>query len=77
MTTSEPIAPPPLWLLDVVAAFTVTVAICDGLVPSVPTQVSVNVVVAVSAAEVAIPLAATAPDHAPEGELDAVHELVF
>ena len=54
-----------------------TVTVRDGLVPSVPTQVNVNVVVAVSAAEVAVPLAATAPDHAPEGELDAVHELVF
>ena len=72
---SGPIAPPPLWL-DVVA-FTVTVTVCDGLVPSEPTQVSVKVVVAVSAAEVAVPLVATVPDHAPAGELDAVQELVF
>jgi hypothetical protein len=76
MTTSEPIAPPPLWP-EVVAAFTVTVAVCEGLEPSEPTHVNVNVVVAVSAAEVAVPLAATLPDHAPAGELDAVHELVF
>jgi hypothetical protein len=55
----------------------VTVAVCDGLVPSVPTQVRVKVVVAVSAAEVAVPLVATVPDQAPAGELDAVHELVF
>lgn len=54
-----------------------TVTVCDGLVPSVPTQVSVKVVVAVSAAEVAVPLVATVPDQAPAGELDAVHELVF
>ncbi len=73
--TSEPIAPPPPWLE--VLGFTVTVTVCDGLVPSVPTQVSVKVVVAVSAAEVAVPLAATVPDHAPAGELDAVQELVF
>jgi hypothetical protein len=73
---SVPIAPPPLWLE--VVAFTVTVAVCDGLVPSVPTQVNVKVVVAVNAADVAVPpLAATDPDQAPAGELDAVHELVF
>jgi hypothetical protein len=55
----------------------VTVAVCDGLVPSVPTQVRVKVVVAVNAAEVAVPLVATVPDQAPAGELDAVHALVF
>jgi hypothetical protein len=61
----------------VVSAVTVTVAVCDGLVPSVPTQVSVKVVVAVSAAEVAVPAVATVPDQAPAGELAAVHELVL
>jgi hypothetical protein len=56
---------------------TVAVTVCDGLVPSVPTQVRVKAVVAVNTAEVAVPLVATVPDHAPAGELDAVQELAF
>jgi hypothetical protein len=65
-----------LWPL-VVLEVTLTTADWVGLVPSSPTQVMVKVVVAEMAAEVAVPLAPTVPDHAPDGELEAVHELVF
>jgi hypothetical protein len=67
-----PPPPPPLEL-----ELTVTVTDWVGLVPSVPTQVKVKVVVAVRAPLVAVPLVATVPDHAPVGELEAVHELVL
>ena len=75
MIKSAPIVPPPP--LPPEPEVTVTVADWVGLVPSVPTQVNVKVVVVVRAALVAVPLVLTVPDHAPAGELEAVHELVF
>ncbi|MCC7198694.1 MAG: hypothetical protein IT483_04210 [Gammaproteobacteria bacterium] len=62
--------------VKLVGAVTVTVAFCGALLPPAPVQVIVKVVVAVSAAEVCVPVVAFAPAQ-PAAPLVAVHDVAL